>query len=452
MKELIRRYGLPVALCYAAVLAALALWPGASMPTALCSFTVAGLAAACALAACRWRSRAGAYLLLAALTVLVCGVILNVNYYTVGSGGSLTHPVLQNTDADRAWWCAVALINEDVVLGTFTGYPTYVAIMLFGRDIFVAIMVDVLCCLLTLVASGELAWRLTRCRRTAFGTMLALSLMCYFMVQATLLIKDVPLALGVALLALGLVRLRQRAAATGATWALIGASVVIAAVYRPNLLFFYIPGAVIVGAGRRLDLRFAAVIALCLAAWALMEALLQKNPDPVQLAMGSPKYDFAQVKTMVWDRMTGEYSTFPVWKKLLLLPASVVLQFLIPFPWNYARDMVFGPTLAVAHFGYTWYLAGGLFLYWLAVLSRRSPALMVRLALWAVLLYVATAYAFSGRISRYCLPYLPLIMPAVAYTAVTSWRDRRLRVWMGVFAALMGVALVVCHHLHTSPL
>lgn len=452
MKDLLRMYALPVATSYLIVLVALALWPGASAVTVLCAFTAVGALAACAFAGCRWRSRAGAFLLLAALTLLVCGVIMNVNYYTVCSGGTLTHPVLQNTDADRAWWCAVALIKEDVVPGTFTGYPTYAAIMLFGRDIFVAIMVDVLCCLLALVAVGELAWRLTGCRRTAFGAMLAMSLMCYFMVQATLLIKDVPLTLGMASLALGLVRLRQRTPREGVSWALIAVSVVIASVYRPNILFFYIPGAVIAGVSRRPDLRFAVVMALCVVAWFAMDTLLQKNPDPVALAAGSPKYDFAQVKTMVWDRITGEYSGFPVWKKLLLLPASVVLQFLIPFPWNFARDMVFGPTLAVAHFGYTWYLAGGLFLYWLVMLARRSPALMVRLALWAILLYVATAYAFSGRISRYCLPYLPLIMPAVAYTVVTSWRDRRLWRWMGIFAALMAAALVVCHHLHTSPI
>lgn len=452
MKDLFGTYALPVASGCLLVLVALALWPGASVPVVLCSYAAAGSVAACTFAGCRWRSRAGAFLLLAALTVLVCGVIMNVHYYTVASGGTLTHPVLQNTDADRAWWCAVALINEDVVLGTFTGYPTYVAIMLFGRDIFIAIMVDVLCCLLALVACGELAWRLTGCRKTAFGAMLAMSLMCYFMVQATILIKDVPLTLGVALLALGLVRLRQRTPRVGVTWALIAASIVMASVYRPNLLLLYIPGVVIAGVSRRPDLRFAAVAAVCVAAWFAMEALLQKNPDPVALAAGSPKYDFAQVKTMAWDRITGEYSGFPVWKKLLLLPASVVLQFLIPFPWNFARDTVFGPTLAVAHFGYTWYLAGGLFLYWLAVLVRQSPAMMVRMALWAILLYVATAYAFSGRISRYCLPYLPLIMPAVAYTAVSAWRDRRLWRWMGIFAALMAVALVVCHHLHTSPL
>ncbi len=452
MKEHLLRYAVPVAPCYILILITLMIWPGASILTVLTAYTVIGLICAAAWRACAWRTRAGALLLMCALTLLTCGVVINVNYYTICSGGSLTHPVLLNADAYRAWWAGVALINEDLTPNYYTCYPTFAVITLFKRDIFLAIMPDVLCGLLTLIGVGELTWRLTGRRTTAFAAMIAMSLMCYFMVQATLLIKDVPLTLAMCLMALGFVRLAQHTPRRAATWGIIVAGIAITTTYRPNMLFFYVIGAIVFAVSKRPDWRLGVVALLAVGAWLWVTSIVTTNPHPTEMAAGSPKLDFVQMKTMAWDKVTGNYSTFPVWKKLCILPASVVLQFLIPFPWNFARDMVFGPTVAVAHFGYTWYLAGGLFLYWIVALRRKSPQLMVRLAVWGVILYVATAYSYSGRISRYCLPDLPLIMPAVAYTAVTAGKRPSLWRWLAVFAALMATALTICHKLHTDPL
>lgn len=450
VKDKLLRYGTPVALCLAVLLAAVAVWPGVMPVRLVGAFAMVGIIVALAWHACRWRSYAGAMLLLVALTLLLCGTVANVNYFTYGSGGTLTHPVLQNTDAYLAWWAGVALIAEDVVPMYFVSYPTYLVITLFARDIFIALMPGVLCALLTLVSVGELTWQLTRRRDMATAAMVAMSLMCYFMVQATVLIKDVPLTLGMCLTALAFMRWYRKAGRAAATWGLALAGWALVATYRPNMLYFIVLGAVIFAVRRRPDWQLAVIVVLSLVVWAIIDSAIPGHPDALRMAAGSPKYDISEVKTIAWDKVSGHYSQFPVWKKLCLLPASMVLQFLIPFPWNWCRDTVFGPTVAIAHFGFFWYLAGGVFLYWLFTSVRRSPALMVRVALWGVLLYAAIAYSYNGRISRYYMPEIPLIMPAVAYTVITAWRTRRFRIWMCTFCVLMAVALVICHHLHTQ--
>lgn len=449
MNVQIKQYGIPAAAGLAVVAGATFICPGARPLTAAVAYAVIATFVLIAWHACSWRSHAGAMVLLAAVAVLMVGAVLNVNYYTLGSGGSLTHPMLQNTDARLAWWGGVAIIADGARPLFRTAYPTCAMIWLFGRDIFLAIMPSTLCAALTLVATGELAWRLTRRRTVALTAMIAMSLMCYFMVQGTLLIKDTPVTLGMCLAALAMVRLRQNGAKAPAAAALLAAAVILAAIYRPNMLIFYAFGALILCFGRKFSPSVAASGAISLAAWVLTVVSGPENPDPLVLATGSPLYDFTHVKTAAWDTVTAHYSQFTFWHKLALLPASIVLQFLIPFPWNFARDMVFGPTLCVAHFGYTWYAAGGVLIFWFSGQIRRSPALMVRIALWAAALYVAIAFGFNGRVSRYCLPLLPLIMPAVALTLVECRRSRRFWIWMAVFATLMAVALVICHHLQT---
>ena len=426
------------------------LWPGARWSTvSLCYALVLALSVS-GLRLCAWRSHAACMIVLVAVTALFIGVTVNVNYYTYGSGGSITHPMLRNSDAYRIWWAGVALIAEDVHPSYYMAYPTWILLKLFGRDFFMAtVLQSSLFASLSLVVTGELAWQLTRRRDVALGAMLGMSLMCYFMVQGTLLIKDDALVLGMGLAALGIVRLcRCRGAGDAASWlpALAGVALMF---YRPNFLLFIVLGAVIFGLRRRPDLRLAALSVIAVAVWIVIVSNID-NPDPVKMAASSERAHVMNTHTSPWDDFIGYYPALSVLRKLVLLPASVAVQFLIPFPWNYGRDMIFGPTLAVAHFGYTWYLAGGVFLYWLFGRFRRSPVEMRLLAIWYILMYAGTAFGYSGRVSRYCLPYLPLIIPIVSCTVIDCWRSRRFITWMGVFAALMTVTLLVCHSIHTG--
>ena len=101
--------------------------------------------------------------------------------------------------------------------------------------------------------------------------------------------------------------------------------------------------------------------------------------------------------------------------------------------------------MAVAHISYFWYLAGALIIYWIFGCAYRAPRRQQLTVVWGVILTVITAYMSSGRISRYCLPYLPLLLPAAAIVALDCRRRRSLWIWLAVFAALLLTALLICY-------
>ena len=136
-----------------------------------------------------------------------------------------------------------------------------------------------------------------------------------------------------------------------------------------------------------------------------------------------------------------------MYKRLLWLPASVVLQFILPFPWNFESAYLDGPAKVMARIGLVWYYCGALILWWLAVKWRTATAMTRRTVLCGLLLTVATAYSTSGRASRYCLSYLPMLLP-IAAMAHECWRERTLQRWLIVFGVLLMLGLIICYLLH----
>lgn len=396
--------------------------------------------------------------------LLTIGVVVNIWYFTTESGGTLSSPVLQNWDARRTWEKSLNVVAGTPLSDPFFAYDTpgllYGALMrLTGVSILYPLMFNVLCALLAICCVGRITILLTGRRDTACLAMLMMGLMCYFMVQATVLIKDCPVTLASALMVLCYIGplCRQDGRPGVAEVLFMSVAVVLTVFFRQNMLMLFAAGAiffVVRGAdARRTALWAAVVLAVCTVAKYLAQMVLPvvELRDIIVHDRGLDMI-LVEPKTLAWDNFIGDYPALSVWRKLALLPLSILLQFLIPFPWNFGRDMVFGPTLAVAHFGYFWYFAGALVLYWIASLSRRSPAAMCRVVAYGMFLTVITAYVTSGRVSRYCLPYLPMLIPAAAYTAVTAWRRRSLRLWLAVFAALLLPGLCVCHYLQMRAL
>lgn len=429
---------------------ALWLWPGATVWRVYACYGFALVASVAAYRGAGFRMASGLWLLLAAATLLFVGATVNINLYTTVLGGSPSHPVLENNDAALAWRKALEWLYDGHTTWFRTAYPTAAMIWLFGRDILVTLMPGLTGALLTIVLTGAIARRLTGRDDMAFGAMLALAMMCYFMVQATVLIKDVPLTLAVALAALGFLRLRDDVPRRALTWAMIVAAAALMWLYRPSSLMFMVLGALVFAVRRRrVDFRFLGVAVVAFAVAASVKLTMTTSFSPTtDLSLNG--YIAPQEEQGLAARLLGEYSFLPAAVKVALLPATMFMQFLIPFPWGFTAHNIFGPTMSVAHCQYTWYLAGALLLYYICVLARRSPGAMVRLVIWAVVWYAVTAYLYAGRISRYCLPALPLVMPAVSYTAIIAWRRRSLRVWLGVFVILLAATLTVCHSTHAS--
>ena len=451
-------------LCLAAVIVAAAFLPGARLGFLLPAYVVGGAAMLFIYSRCAFRVSAGSAVLMAAYTLVVCGIIWNIHFFTVESGGTYSHPVLVNTDSRTDWSRAVNRLYGDPqpdfpgLMGVrYYGYVIQGLMFVFGRDIGVPLMFNAFCYAMTVILVGAVTWRLASNRTTSLLSMVITCLMCYLMVQSTVLLKDVPLAMCVAAMCLVMARWRMgKGVAIDDVLILIPALVGLA-FFRANFLLMLVLGLVIFGVGKRsFDLRFAVLIAVVLALFFAMHTFFHfpTVKENVDVAYGTGVFVHND-NVRAWDNMlVDDYEAMPIWRRLLWLPASVVVQYLIPFPWNFQRDMVYGPTECVAHFGYFWYYAGAVLLFWIFVCSRKSPVAMRLFVLWGVLLTIATAYMTSGRVSRYCLIYLPMLLPAVAFTLVQAKHSVKLRsklgVWLGIFTLLLIPVLLICYNLQMS--
>ncbi len=72
--------------------------------------------------------------------------------------------------------------------------------------------------------------------------------------------------------------------------------------------------------------------------------------------------------------------------------------------------------------------------------------MLSRITLWGVAMWLVPCYLFAGTVSRYALPMLPMLAPAVACTLSTSITKRSFMVWSLTFLALIAAALLFINH------
>lgn len=404
----------------------------------------------------------GEYILLAAWATVTLGAICNGWYYTTAMGATVSDPVFANFDSMRDWNDATALLAGERPLAAY-GFLVSM-LRLACNDVMMVIGFNVMCYLLTIVLIGRITFELTEDKRTVFISMLMTALIAYLWAQATTVIKDAPVALLMSVLTLIMVRMRRQSVDKrrneSGNWyvnhpieclVMIFALVLLAFI-RINAMFMVVLMAVVMSLGQGKDKAPAvALIALfAIAAYFLSVYMGTHAPSPVALVAVDPRAEavMADTHTAPWDNLLGgDYTALPLYMKLLWLPASVVLQFLLPFPWNFESAYIFGPAKVVSRIGVVWYYCGALLLWWLATQWRQASATTRRLVTCGILLTIITAYLNSGRASRYCLAYLPMLLPASAM-ACNYLRQLSMRRWLIIFTALLIATLLICYHVH----
>lgn len=381
--------------------------------------------------------------------LLGTGVILNTWYFTTALGGTPQEPVLINDDSNRWWNSAVNLLSPErgySIEDTYGLYSRVLALILgiFGDNVGTALLWSMTLIVISVLLTGTLSWRVCADSRVAVLSMICVAAVCYWLSMGTLILKDAFVIFGMLVGAISFTTRKK-------IWffILIGFSILILSCSRLHCLVVLALGALIVGADKKnIVYRLIAVVLLVTAYHYV--AVFNSKPSfalPDAVASG---FSYTAPQQMAFYNVIGNYLLLPFYIKLLILPITAGVQFLIPFSWTWARDIPFGLTQAWAHFGYPWYIFGFIFVYFLVGRIRSYRTILYGLSVFAFIGWLVPCFGAGGTVSRYGLPFVSLMAPAVAYTILNHYKSRRFYVYLGVCGAVLTVVLIIAHHLQLS--
>jgi hypothetical protein len=164
----------------------------------------------------------------------------------------------------------------------------------------------------------------------------------------------------------------------------------------------------------------------------------------------------------LYNYVIGYYYLYSPIHRLSLLPFTLSVQFIIPFPWLNNED----PTFAnyICRISYGWYLVGGISLFYFIYTWWHKHGSMGSWPWWPAVSYVAITYALAGSMTRYIAPFELLFVP-VAVFVLCRLREGRFRkafvIWGICFVVVVAMTLLLCLELqqgtiskmlHTQPL
>ena len=141
------------------------------------------------------------------------------------------------------------------------------------------------------------------------------------------------------------------------------------------------------------------------------------------------------------------YFLRPFWYKALMLPLTMAVQFIIPFPWTYYDNSTFINLFARMTYG--WYLVGGTALFYYLVMSwrRDGSSTMGAWPWWAALSYAAIAWVMAGSVARYVTPVQPLFVPVAVFVLCRlregHWR-KAFAAWSVCLVLMITATLLLC--------
>jgi hypothetical protein len=379
-------------------------------------------------------------------------IIANVYYFTTYSGGTDFHPVLNNFDALRNWRASTMLLNgvPGQVAESHGFYPYIYSFFLWftGPSVTAASLVSMMLILASLVLTGKIAYNLSRDKKVALVAMILTASVCYWLHAGAIIVKDAWVITAMALAGVALSRVN----AASLYW--MAGSVVMLFLGRPNSLLMLICGLILLWYHYRRDKErrqfFIQSIVLCVLAWVIITWLDFAPHVSVQVVSDyNPNIDYGKPNQQGLLNIVGT-EDIDLWHKLLYLPLSCVVQFFIPFPWNFMRDTTFGFSYMYAHFGYPWYLFGGLVIYYLIFMSRGGRGRQSWFLAWAVICWLIPCFMFGGTISRYALPTVALFAPFAAMALLRDYKNRRFKIFFIIFVVLIAITLSVAYHLQMS--
>ncbi|MBO7609570.1 MAG: hypothetical protein J6S96_05155 [Muribaculaceae bacterium] len=416
-----------------------------------------------------WCTRTGRIVFGLLSAMMVALAVLTIWNDTVSLNLPLSQPHLSSDDGIYYRWARHYFDGSCPAPNTaFIGFPLLMLATwkVFGMSIVWPLALNVMFTLVTVVVAAAITVRLLRERVKQSDRWLATLALCltatlmFFISQGLRIQKEAIIYLAMSLLGYVLAGMNGRTShAQNRKWhdlALWTVSCAILALGRNTYLYFVALGLIIVGISYwQANARKAAwLMLIVIGAFIIGNVLARYSVEGhIDIVKGGyymqKQYLGSDVQQPYLD-FVGKYFYYPVWQRLLLLPLTCAVQFIIPFPWLYGNFEILSYFPRIA---WGWYIIGGIALFYFFTMSWRRGMNMGTWAWWPVSIYVIIAYVIAGTVSRYILPVEPMAVPIAVYV-IAKLREgvmcRTFKWWAVIFVVVLVITLIVCYHIQLS--
>lgn len=418
---------------------------------------------------CRGTSATACWVLfLLAAFVMVCNVAYLLEW-TQDEGYSLQLPNLQS-DARKYYKWALNRYDGSVsaVNVAFPGFPYIIYLLwkVLGVSVIWPQAMNMMFTLMSVVLTGMTVRRLLVGRvdfseqTLMLGSLVLSGLLVYYLVMGIHILKEGSIYLSISLAGYALSSMsacdEERHHWLRDLLLFFLACLILAAV-RTTFLYFIAVGVVIMALPHcRRDWIFViGMLAICAITLLIgnhyCNYSFDRHATIVDGGMGMQSNYISTESQSVYVQIIGEYFLFSTWHRLALLPVSLALQFIIPFPWLMYENVTVANVVSRITVG--WYAVGCISLFYFLFVSWRRQWNMGAWAWWPAVVFAVIAYLMAGTMSRYVLPFQPLFIPVVIYVLCLLYKGlwrKQFKYWSIFYVALLVVTLIICFHLQKN--
>ena len=408
-----------------------------------------------------------AHVLLFALAMLLCYIdYTRLGFWTAADGYSLQFPNLQGDARHYYKWALYKYLGrpEDVLM-VYPGFPMMMLGLwkVLGLNIVWPQAMNLMFVLLSVVLTGMTTRRLLSHRvqvspqHLVCGGMVLMCLLTYYLVIGTTVLKEGSVCFSMTMAGFALTSMAACDGERQRPWRDILLFVIaglLLALVRTTYLYFVIIGIIVMALPHwRRDWIMALSMLVAMGLLLVLGDYFSAYSFDRLAEIAGGGWNMHQTYVIgdtqrFYHDFLDYYFLYSVWHKVILLPITMAVQFLLPFPWNYnAADSFIN---SLARWTYGWYMVGGMALFYYLVLSWRKGMNMGAWPWWPAMLFAALAYLMAGSVARYVVPILPLFVPVAMYVLCLIYAGRWRRPfvwWICAFVMMLLVALVLCHEL-----
>lgn len=389
---------------------------------------------------------------------------LRLTYYTSFEGYSLQLPNLQN-DPRTYYGRALDyyLGREPVGRVAFPGFPLMMAGLwkVFGQSVIWPQAMNIMFTLTSVVLTGMITRRLLNGKvavspqaLVTCGVLFTGSLI-YYMAVGTLILKESSIYLSISLAGFALSSMAAQDNERYRLWRDILFFVLaclLMALVRTTYLYFIALGVIVITLPHWRRDWMLALFMLAVFFTALMvgdhyssysfgrHALIVQGGEAMQEC-----YVISDSQRF-YNELLDNYFLYSPMHRIAMLPFTMAVQFIIPFPWTFYEAHTF--VNMVSRLTWGWYLVGGIAMFYYLFLSWRRRHNMGSWAWWPALSFAAIAYIMAGSVARYVLPIEPLFVPVAVFVLCRVYEGRYRKsflAWATAFVIVLAAALLFYH-------